>query len=217
MPGYGDAVVVAPEGDGPWGILVAAHAGHETPESQCSGWSAFAGGRAFILCPRGVPEPSETAHDEPRFTYRSQSALNREIAAALAALRAAYGPRISRGPIVYAGFSLGAIFAGGYVIATSERVGAVVLVEGGHTFWSDRVAREFASRGGRAVAFACGQAWCARDADEAARRLRAAGVDAEVTYARGAGHSFQGRVGDALQPVFERLIAPALLVSAAER
>ncbi len=217
VPGYGDAVVVVPDGEGPRAVVVAAHANYDRPEYQCALWRAFVEGRAFVLCPRGVPQPSMSSRDEPRFTYPSQAALNREIAASLAALRAAYGARVLRGSIVYAGFSLGAILAGGYVTTTSERIAATVLVEGGHTFWSDRVTRAFAAQGGRAVVFACGQASCARDAGEARTRLRAEGVASEVAYAPGAGHEFQGRVAGALRPVFERLVTPTFAGDRAAR
>ncbi len=111
---------------------------------------------------------------------------------------------------MYAGFSLGAVFAGAYVSATRERVSAAVLVEGGHTYWSDRAAQAFAAQGGRAVVFACGQTWCAQDAAAAARRLRAAGVASEVTVAPGAGHAFGGPVAEALRPAFEGRVAPLL-------
>ena len=39
---------------------------------------------------------------------RTASALARELDAGLVALRAAYGPYVDEGPVVYAGFSLGA-------------------------------------------------------------------------------------------------------------
>lgn len=163
-----------------------------------------------MLCPRGVARlDSPSAHDV-RFTYTAQGAFNREVDAALAALRARYGARVSDGPIVYAGFSLGAIFGVGYLRATNERVAAAVLVEGGHTVWSGDAVRAFAQRGGRAVLFGCGQAWCARDARGVAPRFRAARIETALGYAPGQGHAYGGRVADAMRPAFERLVAPAL-------
>jgi hypothetical protein len=56
VPGYGDAVVVAPAGaTTPAPVLVAVLGIGDTPESQCATWRELVGQRAFVLCPRGLP------------------------------------------------------------------------------------------------------------------------------------------------------------------
>ena len=212
VPGFGEAVVYVPSDPGPHTIVVATHGNYDRPEWQCVAWHRLTRERAVILCPRGVARIDSPSADDIRFTYESQRAFNREVDAALASLRHFYGGNITSAPIVYAGFSLGAIFGVGYLRDTSERVAAASLVEGGHTLWTSSAARAFASRGGRSIAFGCGQAWCDRDARAAQARLRAAHIDSEVGYAPGSGHSYIGAVADALRPGFERLVAPALEV-----
>jgi predicted esterase len=76
VPGYGDAVVVAPAGvTAPAPVLVAVLGIGDTPESQCATWRELVGQRAFVLCPRGLPhyvreepaspiEPAEGAETE---------------------------------------------------------------------------------------------------------------------------------------------------------
>ncbi|MDP3216221.1 MAG: hypothetical protein Q8S73_19085, partial [Deltaproteobacteria bacterium] len=186
VPGFGDAVVVAPDSGEARVVVVAAHGNYDRPEWQCDVWRTLVAGRAWILCPRGVARRDSPSADDVRFTYASQAALNREVAAGLAALRLAHGARVAGRPIVYAGFSLGAILGVGYLRSTTEPVAAAVLVEGGHSAWSVEVARGFGRRGGGAVLFACGQAGCARDARRVQPRLQAAGVAADVALARGA-------------------------------
>lgn len=212
VPGFGDAVVSVPGDDRAHPVVVAAHGNYDRPEWQCVAWHRLTRERAVILCPRGVARIDSPSADDIRFTYESQRAFNRDVDAALASLRHFYGGNITSAPIVYAGFSLGAIFGVGYLRDTSERVAAASLVEGGHTLWTSSAARAFASRGGRSIAFGCGQAWCDRDARAAQARLRAAHIDSEVGYAPGSGHSYIGAVADALRPGFERLVAPALEV-----
>jgi dienelactone hydrolase len=210
VPGFGDAVVVAPDLDGPRPVVVAAHGNYDRPEWQCEVWRGLVAGRAWILCPRGVARRDSPSPRDVRFTYASQAAFNREVDAGLAALRRAYGARVGGGPIVYAGFSLGAILGVGYLRATAERVAAAALVEGGHSAWTADVARAFRRRGGAAVLFACGQSGCASAARGLQPRFAAAGVASDVAIARGAGHSYGGAVAAAMRPAFERLIAPAL-------
>lgn len=210
VPGFGAAVVYVPSGAGPRVVVVAAHGNYDRPAWQCHAWHDLTGERAFVLCPRGVARLDSPSARDVRFTYAAQGAFNREVDASLAALRARYGARVAGGPIVYAGFSLGAIFGVGYLRATRERVAAAALVEGGHTVWSGAAVRAFADKGGRAVLFGCDQAWCARDARAVAPRFRAAHIETALGYAPGQGHAYGGRVADAMRPAFERLIAPAL-------
>ncbi len=210
VPGFGEAVVYVPSAPGPHAIVIAAHGNYDRPEWQCVAWHRLTRERAVILCPRGVARSDSPSADDIRFTYASQRAFNREVDAALASLRHNYGGNITSAPIVYAGFSLGAIFGVGYLRETTEPIAAASLVEGGHTLWTSGTARAFAARGGRAIAFGCGQAWCERDARAAQARLRAARIESEVGYAPGSGHSYIGAVADALRPGFERLVAPSL-------
>ncbi len=209
VPGFAEAVVVVPPGRGPFGVLVAAHGNFDRPGWQCSTWSQLVRGRAFVLCPRGRLRTDIPVEWE-RYDYPSQAAMNREFDAALNALRETYGGRVARRPIAYVGFSLGAIYAVGYFRATAESIGAAVLIEGGHSFWSSGAIRDFSRNGGRAVFFACGQRSCVHDAQDPMRRLRAAGLDVDLASAPGAGHGYLGRIVEQMAPGFERLVMPVL-------
>lgn len=209
VPGFSDAVVVVPPGRGPFGVLVAAHGNFDRPEWECATWSTLVRGRAFVLCPRGRLR-DDIIPDWERYTYPSQAAMNREFDAALRALRETFGDRVARRPIAYVGFSLGAIYAVGYFRATAEPIGAAMLVEGGHSFWSSGAIRDFSRNGGRAVLFGCGQRSCVRDAQDPMRRLRDAGLDVDLASVPGAGHGYTGPIAERMAPAFERMILPVL-------
>jgi pimeloyl-ACP methyl ester carboxylesterase len=210
VPGFSEAIVYVPRSEGPHTVVVAAHGNYDRPEWQCAAWHRLTAERALILCPRGVARDDSPSADDVRFTYNSQRAFEREVEASLAALRATFGARVSDRPIVYVAFSLGSIFGVGYLRDTRERVAAAVLIEGGHTLWSGDAVHAFAQKGARALVFGCGQAWCARDARSVEGRFRGAHIETAVGYAPGSGHSYAGRVAEAIRPDFERLIAPAL-------
>lgn len=66
VPGYGDAVVVAPPGvTTPAPVLVAVLGIGDTPESQCMTWRELVGQRAFVLCPRGLPHYVREQREAP--------------------------------------------------------------------------------------------------------------------------------------------------------
>src|SRR5947209_312381 len=107
--GFADAIVAAPRTNEPRPVVVAAHGNYDRPEWQCEVWRGIVGDRAFVLCPRGRPRADSPSPDDVRFTYDGAASLAREVDAGLDALRARYGARVQDGPILYAGFSLGAI------------------------------------------------------------------------------------------------------------
>src|SRR5262249_55394568 len=110
VEGFGDAVVSVPIGaDGKRPIVIATHGNYDRPEWQCEVWRELVQARAFVLCPRGVARADSPSHDEVRFTYANNRALEREVTAALAALRARFAEFADDGAVVWTGFSLGAI------------------------------------------------------------------------------------------------------------
>jgi dienelactone hydrolase len=198
--GLPPAVVSLPIGaDSPRPIVIATHGNYDRPEWQCEVWREIVGDDAFILCPRGIARPDSPAPDDIRFTYSNNQALEKEVVAGLAALRAQYPDHATGGAVLYTGFSLGAIM--GIAIATRapSTFPRLVLVEGGHDRWTPDAVKAFAQGGGQRVLFVCSQPGCTAAAKVAAARLTKAGVAANVVGGPDAGHRYDG-------PIMERTI-----------
>lgn len=202
VEGWGPAVVAVPVGaPAPQPVVLATHGNYDHPDWQCSTWRGIVGAERFVLCPRGIPRPDSPSPDDVRFTHASNAALEAEIEAGLAALRRRFGAHVADGPIVYTGFSLGAIM-GVAIAARAKHPGrypAMVLVEGGHDRWTPGTARAFADAGGRRVLFGCGQPSCFLDAKRASTHLERAGIATSIVGVKDAGHSYGGAVARELQ------------------
>jgi hypothetical protein len=143
----------------------------------------------------------------PRYTYRGEAALAAEANAGVAALRARYPDHVAAGPVVYAGFSLGAILGPGVVPRIEAGVSHVALVEGGYDAWSPSRGRAFRARGGVRVLFASGQSVNAAAARRAVARLAGTGVETRAVHAPAAGHSYGGGLVRQLREAFGALVA----------
>jgi pimeloyl-ACP methyl ester carboxylesterase len=201
VPGFAPAVVAVPVGaHRARPIVVATHGNYDRPEWQCEVWADIVGDRAFVLCPRGDARPDSPAKDDIRFTYRSNQYLEREVDAALAALRASpHAPHLAEGPPAWAGFSLGAIMGVAIAARRPADFSVLFLVEGGVDRFTDEVSRTFAKGGGKAVLFACAQAGCGKTAQKRADRLTALGVRTRVVDAGNLGHRYDGPVADGVK------------------
>ncbi len=208
VPGFAPAVVAVPVGarrGRP--IVVATHGNYDRPEWQCEVWGDIVGDRAFVLCPRGDTRPDSPGKDDIRFTYRSNQHLEREVDAALAALRASpYATHLTDGPPAWAGFSLGAIMGVAIAARRPADFPVLFLVEGGVDRFTDDVSRTFAKGGGKAVLFACAQAGCGKTARKRADRLGALGIRTRVVDAGNLGHRYDGPVADGVKAALPELI-----------
>ncbi len=179
VPDFPEAVVSVPIGAvTPRPVIVATHGLWDFPEGLCDNWRWIVGNRAWVLCPRGTPMPDKT------FRYKSGPALAAEIDAGLRALQDRYPGYVDPGPMLYTGFSLGAILGAWIVAHDPQRYPRAVLTEGGEDRVSDAVAAKYAKGGGQRVLFACGLAFRVPLATRAARRLEHAGVPARVVLGR---------------------------------
>ncbi|UQA56891.1 hypothetical protein [Polyangium aurulentum] len=195
VQGHGDAVVSLPRGaDGKRRVVIATHGNYDRPEWQCAVWREIVGDSAFVLCPRGVPRPDSPSADDIRFTYGSNQALEREIDAALEALRERFAGYVDDSAPLYTGFSLGAIMGVSIAARAPSRYRRLVLIEGGHDKWTQETAKAFAAGGGERVLFVCSQSYCANDARRAAARLEKAGVATRVVRGPEAGHRYDGPI-----------------------
>lgn len=197
VPGFAPAVVAAPEpAAGPLPLVVAAHGAGDTPESQCEVWSELVRLRAVVLCPRGKPIGRGGQNG---YFYANHHELERELVAALAALRAQFGERIAAGPGIYAGYSQGATMGALMILKHGAEFPRLALIEGGFDVWSIGRAKAYRAAGGRRVLIACGTGHCRKHADASARWLTASGVEARSEHVAGGGHAYWGRVAERVQ------------------
>jgi hypothetical protein len=200
IPGFPPAVISIPQGaTGPRPLLVATHGLWDLPEGLCDNWRWILRDRGWVLCPRGDAQPDKT------FRYASGPALAREIDAGIRALAERYPGFVDEGPIVYTGFSLGAILGVGIVSHDAARFPRAVLIEGGEDrFAAPETARAFARGGGKRVLFACGLKARVPAATNAARVLERAGVPSRVVLGKlpDAGefiHWYNGPIADEIK------------------
>jgi predicted esterase len=185
----GTDVLSVPNGaTSPRPVIVVLHGSADRPDWNCDAWRHITGARGFVLCPRGELVPAESTPGDARYTVRGGAALLAHLDDAFALLRQRFGPYTDDSRPLAAGFSLGATEIAQVAIAKPGVFSRVALLEGGHTPWTAAAIRSFAAGGGRRVLFGCGSPWCLAPAEEAARRLRAGGVDSRVVHAR-VGHT----------------------------
>lgn len=182
----------APESPTPRPLVVSAHGAGGTPEWHCDWLTNSAGQRAHVLCLRG----HAMSRGADAYYYPEHHTLERLFLRGTQAATSVLAPHVAHdGPHVYVGYSQGATMGALMIVAHAERYPNLLLIEGGHSHWTEQRSREFAERGGRRVYFACGQASCKRAADRSSQHLRQAGVEVHVGYAPGAGHTPAGEVG----------------------
>ena len=175
VPGFSDAVVSIPLGaTSPRPVVVATHGLWDFPEGLCDNWRWIVGNRAWVVCPRGDPMPDKT------FRYKNGPALAKEIDAGLRALEQSYPGYVDDGPMLYTGFSLGAILGVWIISHDPARYPRAVLIVGGEDRWSPLVAAQFVRDGGKRVLFACGLRVRVPGAHRAANVLDRAGASAHV-------------------------------------
>ena len=208
VPGYQPSVLVVPVGaTTPRPVLVVGHGNYDRPEWECHVWRYVTRDGMFVLCPRGIERDDIPRDERPRFTYRDGIALADEANAGLAALRARYPQHVAAGPVVYAGFSLGAIFGAGVCARLEPGVSHAALIEGGYDAWTTSRIRAFRERGGARVLFGSGQSTNHAAARRATAHFAGTGVEADVVHAPGAGHSYGAGFAPLLREGFTRLVA----------
>jgi len=196
VPDHRDAMVSIPLGaTDSRPVVLALHGNYDRPEWQCGVWREVTKGYPFIVCPRGVPR-RDAPPSQDRWTYGKPADVRREVDAALSALRVRFGDYVAPGPIVYAGFSLGAILGVGIVAGDADRFPRAVLIEGGLSAWSQARAKAYADAGGKRVLFACGQRSCKAESKGPEKLLGRLGVETRSVYGGEVGHTYDGPVAD---------------------
>jgi predicted esterase len=202
VPGFLPSVLVLPASDEPRPLFVVAHGAGDKPEWQCEWWEAALESRAVILCLRGsamFPRDPNTG-----FYFRDHHALGRELGAAVAAARALHAHRIAEGPLVFAGFSQGAIMGALIAQDRAPLFERLILVEGGYDEWNVSGARRLGPKA--RVLFACGQEYCASRARRSMGWLARAGIPARLEHAPRGGHTYAGQVGERVRAALPWLL-----------
>jgi len=179
VPGFANAKLAAPAGaTGPRPIVIALHGVADRAEWACGAYRGIVGGRPFVLCPRGVKRKDLSA-SEDRYTFGSADDTSRELRAALTALKSAYGAYVAAGPVILAGFELGADHAAQIALQEPSFFSRVVLVAASKEAWPSSAASLFGRQGGELVLFASGGA---RQSDAAwqAALTRRGGAEARL-------------------------------------
>ncbi len=198
VEGFKPAVLSVPLGSTePRPLVVALHGNFDRPDWHCELWQSITHGYPFILCPRGVPR-GDVPRSMDRWEYGSLDKTKKELDAGIAALEARFPGRLAKGPVVYLGFSLGAIL--GIQLAKKEpaRFPRVVLIEGGLGGLDAAGIRRFHEGGGERVLIACGQADCAQKGKGLAKRLEKEGVLARVVDGGRIGHTYDGAIAEGI-------------------
>ncbi|MFK7987207.1 MAG: hypothetical protein AB8I08_14380 [Sandaracinaceae bacterium] len=203
VQGHAPAAFVAPEGAGPRPLVVALHGNFDRPEWMCAWWAEVVRGRAFLLCPRGVPRDDAPGSD--RWSLPAVEPLMAEIAAGRRALESRYPGRLI-GTDVYVGFSQGAHRVASLAARDPGAHPRIQLVEGGRGMWRRAGARRYARHGGR-VAVVCAMQWCETRGERMARTLERGGRVAVQRERIPAAHADLRAMGPAIQRTFDWLIA----------
>lgn len=187
-------------------IALALHGNFDRPEWQCEVWRRITRGEVFVLCPRGTPR-TDVPKELDRWEWGSLAKTKAELLAALTALRARYPDHVQSGPVVFTGFSLGAILGARLVQDPELNVGAAVFIEGGYQGWTATKAKALKPRL-RRVLFGCGQTECKNAYRYQLERLfEAAGLDSSVVADVKAGHTYDDPVAALVQSEWPRILA----------
>lgn len=185
------SLVWVPNTQEPRPLLVVTHGAGGGPDWHCDRWSQIVEDQMFVLCLQGKPMGYAGA-----FYYPNHNELERMLKAALAKVHERYEGQLLGQDAIYAGYSQGATMGSLMIHRFGELFSGLLLIEGGFKYWSVTMAQRFRRSGGQRVFFACGTLGCNRSATRAAQWLTRAEVQAKVSFARGAGHTPAGRVGE---------------------
>lgn len=148
-----------------------------------------------------APEPDPSAGQVVQSGFRPTEVLDveREIDAAVAAVRKIFPKHIASGPALYIGFSRGAFLGASLIAKTPSKYPRAILIEGGQSSWTDANALAYAKGGGKRVLFACGQPSCVAETEPAVQLLARANVTTRRVHGEGEGHGYKGPVKEQIR------------------
>lgn len=200
-PGFGSALAALPLGArSPRPLLIAIHGDHDRPEWACGSYRRIAGGKSFILCPRGLPLGDQA------FTLGAPANTADELRAALPALKARFRAHVASGSVVLAGLGPSVEHAIDLALEEPKFFSHLLLVDGSIQRFTLPAATRFGAAGGRRVLVVCSAGACDSDVEDRLRTLGPSGVTTRVVRpARG--HGLDAEMVAALRTEFPWLIS----------
>lgn len=193
VQGFGAATVALPLGTREARPIVAVlHGAADHPDWQCGSFRGVFGGRAFIVCPRGVARP------DGRFGLGTVDDTAAELRAALQALKTRYDGYVAPSPIVLVGYGEGAEHAAELARQEPTFFARVVLVDGNPAAFTSSASTIFGRKGGKRVLFFCSTADCHGNGAMRALLLNRAGAAAKAVK-HDVGPFLDQRFSDALK------------------
>lgn len=207
VPGFGKAALAVPLGaTTPQAIVIALHGAQDRPEWACSTFRAIAGPRGFVLCPRGVARADSNGAD-PRYTFGSADDTARELRAALAELKRRFGDHVAKGPVVFAGFEIGADHVAWIAPQEPAFFSRLLLISPSANSWTSTQSALFGRAGGRRVLFASGPSERA-ELEQRALLIARTGVEARYVALSEADPALDAPTRRALTTPWHWLAAP---------
>ena len=182
-------------------VVVALHGAGDRPEWACGGWRGVTDGYAFVVCPAGAPGGLPNG-----FVWGNDAMVEREVNAAVGALRRRFGDHVAAGCALLAGFSQGAIRMAPILARSSGFCPQAALCEGAYDALDRSFARGFVGSGGRRMLLGCSQPYCAKVFREREAPLSAAGIDVRIVDSGGRTHNLNGEMVSALREAWPWLV-----------
>lgn len=174
-------------------VIVGVHGAGDRADWSCTEWAATTGGRAWVVCPRGVPSQWAGFH-----SWGSAEQIASRAELALAHVRDHYAPYVFGAPLTYGGWSQGATLASNVIASRPGEYGTAIMVEAGYTPLDENaVVRNLVTGGVTKLVVSCSSMQC-RDLSARIARVRPKNLAMWTNDVGLRGHWFD-------QPVFDSL------------
>jgi predicted esterase len=201
-PKVEDVVTLPLGANEPRPLVVAVHGAGDRPDWACGGWRIGMESYAFVVCPMGLPMAGGV------YGWSSTTSIAAAATRAISSVRQKFQGYVGSGPMIYAGFSQGAILANDFLVKNAAKFPIAVLAEGGYGYLATSAfAHRYHAAGGRRLLVLCGTPGCFVNAKRAQSIAEREGLEVIVTGDPKAGHNLNGLMQQALQRDWHRLVA----------
>ena len=159
-------------------IMVALHGGGDRPDWACGEWRGMTNGYPFMVCPRGP------GGGDSHLGWLSPADTKARISRAIAATKKMFGSWVLEGPMVLAGFSMGATQTALIARTDPQTYPRVAIVESAYAPEpAIAFAEPWAKGGGERAIFMCTTLGCEGTYRKAARNVAHQHVPARLNIA----------------------------------